>query len=363
MDPKRERRGFTLVELLLAIGLLSILILALLKLVDTSLTIWGRTEENRELLEMGGSVLELFGEDVRALEAGPRGDLLADWVLLDLDGDGIAGAPRPRLRLVRTLSAAELQRLGPPGDRPGETGASAGETFERGLVEVCWALLARGGKEADQRALGVLWRGERVLGERETLSLFDPGFFGPSGKPAPGSLHELTGGVLWFNAWFATQTSIVHDGWELGDGLADCAASWDAWNRGRANAELHLFNLPPAGMPAAKDAPLLPRRVRVELELEREEDLKRRTRLAAELEAETAQFPVQDGRKLPQPPALILVDEEWMRILALDGNRVSVERARRGTRATVHPAGALVHHGWSLVREIPVDVTREDWDL
>ena len=54
------RAGFTLVELLLAVGLLSILVLALVRLIDTSLTIWGQTEENRELLEVGGAVLELF---------------------------------------------------------------------------------------------------------------------------------------------------------------------------------------------------------------------------------------------------------------------------------------------------------------
>jgi hypothetical protein len=169
--------------------------------------------------------------------------------------------------------------------------------------------------------------------------------------------------VLWFSVWMATQTSVVHDGWKLGDELSDCATSWDAWNKGRPDQQVTFFNAPGKGMPRTKDAPLLPRRVRIELELERPVDLKKRTRLAAEVTVEGSQLVVRDGRKVPARDALILVDEEWMRVLAVDENRVSVERARRGTRAALHAAEALVHYGWNSVREVSIDMTREDWDL
>jgi prepilin-type N-terminal cleavage/methylation domain-containing protein len=351
------RKGFTLLELLLAVGLFSILMVALLKLVDTSITIWSRTDTTRELQEVGGATLDMLAGDLFALEGGKRGDLLADWRLFDLDRDGIDGGPAQRLRMVRHLGAAGLQRLS-----RAEAGESF-ETFERGLVQVGWALLPGSADDPDARALGTLVRGERLVGDEETLSFFDPGFFGPSGKPVPGSLLEITGGVLWFNAWFATQTTILHDGWELGDGLEDCAASWDAWNKARPDAEVSVFNRAPAGMPQAKDVPLLPRRVRVEVELERPRDLRTRTRLRTAVNVEDATIDVRDGRKLPQAGSMILVDEEWMRIQTVDGERVSVERGRRGTRAAAHPAETLVHYGWRVAREIPVDMTREDWDL
>ncbi|NOT29457.1 MAG: prepilin-type N-terminal cleavage/methylation domain-containing protein, partial [Planctomycetes bacterium] len=290
------RAGFTLVELLLAVGLFSILIVALLRLVDTSLTIWGRTDESRELSEMGGAVMDMLAADVHALEGGKRGDLLADWRLFDLDQDGISGAPVQRLRLVRLFGAAELQRL--------DVGAPF-ETFERGLAQVGWAVLPGTGDTPDERAIGTLVRGERLLGDADTLSFFDPSFFGPSGKPVPGSLYEITGGVLWFNAWFASQTSILHEGWKLGDGLVHCAASWDAWNRARPDTERSIFNSPPGGMPQAKDVPLLPRRVRLELELERPRDLRFRTRLATAANVEDSTLLVRDGRRLPAAGGMI----------------------------------------------------------
>lgn len=354
--------GFTIVELLLATGLFTILIVALLRLIDTSLTIWGRTDENRELAEMGGATLELLAADLHALEGGRRGDLLADWRLFDLDRDGIDGAPAQRLRLVRHMGAAGLQRLAQAS--PG----TSFETFERGLVEVGWALLPGTSDDPDARPLGTLVRGERLVGDDDTLSFFDPGFFGPSGKPVPGSLYEITGGVLWFELWFATQTTLLHDaagnrGWELGDELEHCASSWDAWKRARPNAEVTFLNQPAAGMPTAKDVPLLPRRVRIQLELERPRDLRFRTRIATAVGVEDATILVKDARRIPAENAMLLVDDEWLRVLSVNGDRLTVERGRRGTRPAAHAAETLVHHGWRVVREIPIDMTREDWDL
>ena len=81
-----RRRGFTLVELLLALSLLTVLIVALVGLIDTSLRIWSRSESQRDLVEVSSSVLELLGSDLTAAEGGPRGDVLGDWWTFDVDG-------------------------------------------------------------------------------------------------------------------------------------------------------------------------------------------------------------------------------------------------------------------------------------
>jgi len=351
-----RRSGFTMVELLLAVGLFSLLLVALLKLVDTALTIWERTDEQRELGEIAGAVLELFAEDVQALEGGARGDLLADWALFDLDADGVNGMPRPRLRLVRHVGAAGLARLG------ARTPGTDLETFERARVEVAWLLLPSEGRGAEGLS-GRLVRGERLADDSSSLSFLAPAFLGAGGKPVPGATVDVASGVLWFEPWFASQTSVLHDGWSLGDDLDDCAASWDAWTRARTDDELTVLNRPAAGMPVAKDVPILPRRVRLVLELERTQDLRRRTTLAAEIGPEAASFPVRDAARLPEAGRFILVGDEWMLVQAVSGERVTVARGQRGTRPLLHPAGALVHHGHRFEREIPVDLVREDWDL
>ncbi len=361
MSAKSKRSGFTLIELVLALGLLSLLAIALLQLVDTSLKIWNRTEAGRDLQEMGGTVLDLFAEDLYSIEGGTRGDFVGDWVRFDLDRDGVPGAVWPRVRFVRQATAADLWRLRPRD----ATGAVRGtvDPLERGLVEVCWAVLPASQAEPDARPLGMLWRGQRLVSDVETVSFFDKGFFSAANKPAPGSLELVTGGVLWFEPWFAAQTSIVHDGWTLGDKLSDCASSWDAFRKERPQLEVTYLNTPATGMPEASELPLLPRRVRVMVELERPSDLKLRTRLEHEIDHELTQFDVGDETRLPPSGRMILIDEEWMRVGATGRGSVTVQRAQRGSRATPHDAGVLIHFGNPMSREIPVPVTREDWNL
>jgi len=169
--------------------------------------------------------------------------------------------------------------------------------------------------------------------------------------------------VLWFECELASQTSVVNDGWTVGDGPDDCATAWDAWARGRPDQGRSAYNAPAAALPSPDERPILPRRVRVLLELEREDDLLRRARVRAPVEGEDGRIEVDEAELLPAPGRLVLIDEEWMEVLSVTGNRASVKRAQRGTAARPHPAGALVHHGWPVVREVAVPLYREDWDL
>ncbi len=357
MKRTKPASAFTMVELLLALGLFAILVVALIRLLDTSLRIWGSAETNRDLLEMSTSVIELLAEDLQSAEGGSRGDLVGEWVRFDTDHDGTRSAPMMRLRLVRQASAADLLRLGSEGERERQNARALG------LLEVCWALLPEPGAERDARSVGVLWRGARAVGDEDSASFFQPDFFDAAGKPAPGSLWEVTGGVLWFEAWYACQTSVLHDGWSLGDDLADCASSWDAWTRARPDPELHFYNQPASGAGSADELPVLPRRMLVTLELERASERKFRTRLARTVDPESKSIAVADAERLPPAGSFVLVDEEWMQILSAGGGEASVKRGERGTLPTAHQPGALVHHGARCVREIPLPMLREDWNL
>lgn len=353
--PDRARRGVTLVELVLATALLSIVMVAVFSLLDGSLSLWRRTETGRSTTEQAINVMELLAHDLRSLEPGEAGDLLCEWVPFDTDADGVADRIFPRLRMVRQASAAEVARVtaGWKGTPP--AGAS--------LMEVSWVGLPAGGGP-DERMEGVLWRGERLTSETERLSFLDPSYFDARGKPRPGEFEEVTGGLLWFGPLFATQTSIVHDGWTVGDALADAATSWDGWNRARPDSAMVEWNEPGAGMPRVDGRPALPRRVRIELEFERPVDRLRRTRTVEHVQAEDVLIPVEDGERLPKhEDAYVLLAGEWMAVKSVSGDRLVVKRAQRGTAPRPIPAGTMVHWGPRAVREVPVRLYREDWKL
>jgi len=368
--PDSPRLGVTLVELLLAVAIFAFLAVAVFQILDRSLSLWRRAETRRSLLAQASTVSDLLAQDLSGLEGGPRGDVLAEWVTFDTDGDGVAETKWPRLRFVRQASAAEVGRLqrDAQNSQEGADDSSADRPpplrAGEGLAEVVWLVVPASLTDAPARAEGVIWRGERLLTDATTKSFFAPDFFGHSNRPPGGVVDEVGGGVLWLGMLFATQTSIVHDGWKTGPDL-DCAAtSWDAWSRGRPPTESHPWNEPGSGMPRVRSRPLLPRRVQFEMEFERESDRVRRTSLAAPVENGDAGLLVDDGEKIPKEPgAFVLVDAEWMRILSFDGRNVSVNRGQRGTKTAEHKRGAMVHYGQRLVREISIATYREEWNL
>jgi hypothetical protein len=363
-------RGMTLVELLLAAGLFAILLLAVFRILSQFLDVWDKAELRRMQVEEASGVSELFAADLDALEPGPRGDLLAEWAFFDADGDGRAESKWPRVRLVRYASDGELARMQaglPPDER------LVGE----GLIEVVWAVMPahRGSRDKDLRSVGAVWRGERVYGPERgnDVSFFDQRYLSSAGVPRPGSTHEVSTGCLWIGMQFATQTSLLDGssangasadgGWEIGVEVGDTVASWDAWRLGRPDAERHAWNDPAAFLPEPSDAPLLPRRVRLEFEFERQADFKRRTRLASYLGQQDGSLDVEDGRRVPEAGAHVLVDAEWMLVTGLIGDSLSVRRGQRGTESVPHEAGAMVHWGKPTVREVPIATHREDGDL
>lgn len=345
-DADRARRGLTLVELVLALGIAALLVLGLLQLLDGALGLWGRADQRRSSSEASAAIGEQLALDVGELELGARGDFLLDWARFDFDGDGLARLPLPRLRLIRPATPAELARLAP-----------GAEPAHEALLEVAWALLPGVAVAGGAPRELVLWRGERVQGA-PGASYFDPAFFGGAGTPPVGALHELSGGVLWFELACASGTSELEQGWRVGDAPGEARASWDARGASRPDPEACVFNESGANQRSGLGPLALPRRVRAVLELESEAERKRHTRLAAPLAANEAQLQVLDGERLPAAGSALLVGEEWLELLSVDGPRATVRRALRGTRAMAHEAGALVRSGRRSVREIPLGPLR-----
>ena len=153
-------------------------------------------------------------------------------------------------------------------------------------------------------------------------------------------------------------------GWHYGDRLEDCALSWDAWKRARPNVERSVWNEPGEGMPAVGERPLLPRRIQVEFEFERQKDLKRRTRLTRYLATNDTALFVDNSERVPhEKGTFVLLGSEWMEVVSLSGNSVTVRRGARGTRPGQHERGTLIHYGQRSVRELPVPLHEDNWNL
>lgn len=368
---KLSSAGFTLVELILAMGLFSLLLIGLVQLIDTTTGLWRETELRRERTEVGSNLLLRLERDLSTLEAGIEGDLLADWATVDITGDGLRGMSLPRLRFVRRASAREVARL--EAARPevateteleddlADPSLTGWARLERGLCEVVWALVP-----ADARPFrGQLVRGVRLLDDDSTMSLFEERLFTASGRPVPGTTEVLSMDVLWMELAFASQTTVTRAGqrWNVGPRFTDGARAWDAWDRDRLNAENSEYNYGPDALPVPDEAPNLPRRVRVRFEVESSKDRVRRTTLFDGIEHDQTTFRVGDGARLPQVGGYVLVDEEWMEVRAIIGDQVNVLRGQRATSMQPHAAGTPLFFGWVVEAEVPVGVAREDWGL
>ncbi len=373
--------GLTLVELVIATGLAALVMTALISLLDLSLDLWTRGETRRTVVEQATATADLMARDLRALHPGREGDLLVDWQPFDVDRDGVVDRVWPRLRLVRQASRADLARLAAlelDADLVAEArekgvdlselypdGPAAPEPPPDGWIAVAYCVVPAG-EGADRRGEGVLLRGEELVQPGVLPAFFEPTFFSSSGQPRGGTMQEVTGGILWLGIDLATRTTILTEGWRVGDTLGDAATSWDAWGLGRPDAELSSWNLPGAGMPTPSPSgaaePALPRRVRIELEFESERDRRRRTRLAAMISKGEGTLEVENGEALPtRTGSYVLVEEEWMEVTALRGDRFSVRRGQRGTEPREHAAGALVHWGEPVVVEVPIPTYRDTW--
>lgn len=371
MTHVQRTRGLTMVELLVALFLASFVMVAVIQLLGVTLDMWTRGESRRSVIERSSSTLEMLADDLRALEGGALGDLLCDWARFDLDGDNQPDRIWPRLRLVRQAGAPLMQRLAMRDLDPEQIAALDFEGLRpdvppdpadpSGFVEVVWVVLPAG-KDAPYE--GVLFRGERILSDDTRAAFLDDQYFGTGEQPAPGSVDEVGAGILWLGFEFATQTSIVREGWKVGSGLADASASWDAWNRGRPNREASVRNEAGRGMPRVDGEPLLPRRVRLTLELESRNDARTRTTLSRTVDAQDAQLFVERGDLLPtEPNSHVWIAGEWMQVLEVRGNTLRVSRGARQTTARNLPAGATVHFGSPVTTEVPIPLYKDDWNL
>lgn len=404
---RRSAAGVTLLELLLATGLAAIVITAVLTVTQNALRIWTRGEASRDAREVASVVLGGIAADLRQLHASSEGDLVVDWVPFDLERDGVLERAFPRIRLVREVSGAErdaierraiadaarearaaaIARGEQDADQPerlteeellaarGMTstelsaGALGAERDVEGgtLAEVLYAVVPSGGEGAE-RTTGVLLRSERLHTPGEPLRFMTDEAFDRVGFPAAWTRpQEIAGGVLWFEPLLATQTSDISGagGWgSASSGAKAAATSWDAWRRGRPDVDVSAWNEPVAGMARAGDRPLIPRAVRLHIEVERAADRRRAPVLGASVDPVATTIAVSSTARLQGAVGRhVLVGPEWMHVRQVRADALVVTRGRRGTSARAHAPGTKVLLGESATLVVPLMLHDDDWGL
>ena len=358
----RRTRGFTLLELLAAAALFSVLGVLLFQMVRSAMDVWSTGERNRELSDRANAAFELLASDLRDAWAGTAGAgvpaaLLCTWRPEDDDRDGEAERRIPLLRFTRLChEQSTLEWLAHAGDAAGGqdsvTGLAPHDPASLrptgGLAESLYTLGSR--KDAP---LPALMRAVRMPagGER---SLLEPSLADQKDRLLADAVPAADD-VLFFGVQF----------W--GPGTTDWTAeggAFTAWDSTRGVIPLADPDFPFGVGPASWADPsddIWPRLVRLTLVLDRAQGAASAGRLAEAVGPEAKVITVADPAFLrdEETPDHVLVDDEWLAVTGIDGRTLQVQRGARGTVAAVHGEGARVRIGRTFRRVLALQAGRE----
>lgn len=382
------RGGFTLLELLVAMGLLSVISVLSIRLLETSLDLWRTGEEQRDIQEQRTAVRSVVVSDLEAVHAGMG--VGTPFVTRTTQG-------ARSLHFARALDPGEEQRLlddlryrgGLPERYQGviasvertyqekrqqfEEGKGEGAPPEpprwydlvphRGIAEVAYHVVPD--PLAEDPNVLALYRGMTPMGLGSDLSSKELLNQIKQSPYETARFRKVAGSLLycswrfrtaWTRSWDLEPLSFAVWATSLGEYLAQP-------RRGRPPEDLRT---PIADWDSTRGTDdvlddVFPEAVRFTVTVLSEEERERPWRLAQALEVPTTDSRGRSlekdrvvhlagpTRRLPRNTDFIKVGAEWMRIDTIDGQDVTiVGRGERGTTPTDHPADTLVYFGSTM---------------
>lgn len=397
--------GFTIVELLVVMGMLGMFLIFLTQMLSQSLRIWQMGEGQASLEARAGAALRVLTADFELLRAvsdrqfAPgrenrfaqlqrsgktpphSGRLYAHWQAFagskPVTADLALEKPEavdwyPEIRMVVTLEQIEAATLLERRLRRRiieEEGQLLAEDLEARVRE---RLAEVPGSVPAEVALRVLPTGEedgcylalhrdvQLLDERVRARWVDL-------APLPPPSQPLQSNLLWVEFRFRSQAT---ESWEAAPGTPGAAEN--CWDSARAGTF-------PAGHPVLAFAgdldqqslmdPLddvMPSWVQVRVTVDEGPSLATTALLARAVDATTTDIRIEFADRLPQADEQphLKIGGEWIRYRSRSGDRLlGVKRGARSTRARPHRAGARVHAGREAMVRIPIAVAREYWNV
>ncbi len=358
--PRGRARAFTLVEVLVSIGIFVIMGASLVTLWSLGLGMWGRGERRRKTYEQAQSVLAQFALDLEtAYTREPvRQGLPTARFFCTRDKTGMQ-----RLSFVRTFETG-------PERAYTYHAAGKGEKYTDGFTGDGTSLGAIGG------VLGVTYfRTGRDL-RRATL--------GPPSS-AKGSPHSATGSqpgevisanclYLGFRFWSQYTTT-----WNepTGESRTRRARPWPetVWDSTRGagvietddpSGKARPFSLARGPLSFAEPFDdVFPEIVEITLVIEPDVNRTLRTELTASASASGSEIRVASTRGFADPsaePTFLLVGDEWVEVSAKRERSFSLSgRGLRGTKAVDHEKWTTVRQGTTFVMRVSVPGYRTNW--
>lgn len=376
----RRARGFTLVELLLATALFSVLGLLMFQIASDAAEVWNDGERNRVLNQRADAAFALLAADLRHVWGGAPGVYEQDARFVSLPRRRVTGeGETARARVSQALGFTRLlheQRTSAWLRRAGDTAGAERATSLLGNPDPTSLLPTSGLAESlyfTTRLPGAdlpsLLRAVRTpIGGPDTLT--DPATWDRLDRLLEGAL-PIADDVLHFgvefwrpgtDAWTAAEwvePETPAGGQPPGPPLF-ATTSWDSTRALASELPGHVGE--ESLWDGSDDAtPLL-----VRITLVFGADLPT-GRLREALSAEGRRLRVADVRFLrddEERPEFVLVDDEWMR-LAGDGTsstELLVERGARATEASAHDLGATVRVGRTFRRVVRLPAARPGVD-
>ncbi|MEZ6196099.1 MAG: prepilin-type N-terminal cleavage/methylation domain-containing protein [Planctomycetota bacterium] len=421
---RAAERGLTLVELLTAMTIFTVLGLFLFTLTSQSLEIYRKASGGSDQLDRFDLASRRLSEDLRCLSlgdpegGGPKTRLLATWnrrpalVPLEEGAEVEAGAERPRveddfrpgdprlfmLRFVRTLPGGEngdtVSRFaGTYADQEAFIDGEDDRAESRADFESDAARRRLSGQDVPPAPENLAPGLRPTAGLQEVLYFLDrepgeaPGRYtlyravrSPVGGPESffasdvddrlnrpwieAHASAVVSGVLRFGLLFWSQNTEDWDAERALDGQflgsrdhRGAELWWDSTRGLHSEFGLHLG----AASTTVLDDDVFPARALLGLALGPEGE-EPEAALVGDLGAELNRATISNAgalaERLESGTAYVRIDDEWLAVEEVDGNRLSVRRGARGTAAVRHAAGAPVAIPREFRRAIELPASR-----
>lgn len=366
-------RGLSLIEVVVTLGIFSILATFLFVAVQEVTNQWKTGERRRALYEKAAAVIDIMADDIRlAYTREQPGAQEVKCKFICLPEESHENAWHQQLMFVRTFEAGPERAIlhnagdGRPGTiqlkAPNEEGGN--DEFDSRLID---AQDYTGSANGDFRAPGgtamvayfsrnqTLYRAIRAPVDGRFGSLLTE----EAGQPIATDVLYLA-----FEFWGQRTESWTLDPSEKDKTLGP-QRIWDS-TRGYSNGPLRNFYLH-RGKDSLNDPEddVFPRKVRVTVTVDSPMPRCVHTRLVEDLGETDMEFDVDSAKGFPDPEesdTYIIIDEEWMLLGRSKNDHFQLKkRGQRSTFAREHKAGAIIRVGRTFDRVIFVPGWREDF--